>query len=160
MSLTTLAAITGLTPSFLSQFERGKCGANETTIARLCNGLGLSYSNSNNGPPLQHRVVRNYEQCAIQAKDDLWILPLKRSSSADIQVDMIAVQAGARTLVKVANPRHVLRYLIVLNGRIQILSDREYVSLDEGDTFECQITSTVEVSTRDERQASLCCISS
>lgn len=158
MSLRTLAAITGLTPSFLSQFERGKCGANETTIARICDGLGLCYSNVSTGRRLQHSIIRNDIIHGVHMAGDNYSVSLDRFPRGSLQVDTIALRPGVRTLLGGDHASHAIRYLIVTSGRIELCSDRKCLPLGEGDTFECFTGHQIQISSIDQQEVRLICI--
>ncbi|MCR6502796.1 helix-turn-helix domain-containing protein [Shinella sp. CPCC 101442] len=160
MSLRTLAAITGLTPSFLSQFERGKCGANETTIARISNGLDLSYSGLGIGRKLQNRIVHNKENCGFHLVGHTYSVSIDQFSGGRPRVDMIAMRSGERTLLGGKGAAATIRYLIVTHGRITLLYDNQCLTLSVGDTFESFNGHQIEVSSGDQQEVRLICISS
>ena len=67
MGLRELASLTGTTPSFISQFERGESGASIATLVRIAEALGINLADLFTQQTSAGRVTRLGRHPAIQS---------------------------------------------------------------------------------------------
>jgi transcriptional regulator with XRE-family HTH domain len=136
LTLKLLAAHVGITESFLSQIERGKCGASVGTLNQLANALGLSMSDLFDETPIVNsQVLRRAERPELHAEGVTKYL-LTRRPLQNLEVLEGTFEVGAST----GGPEYVhgdsQELVYVLAGTVKLdLGDRSYV-LSRGDSVD------------------------
>jgi transcriptional regulator with XRE-family HTH domain len=147
LSLRELARRVDLSPSFVSQVERGKANPSVGTLYALVSELGVSLNELLGGPAepvellapaswprIAQPVVRSGERGRVQMSGVVW----ERLTPDDPLVDFLHVEysPGSASCPAEDMVRHGGReYGVVVTGRLEVQVGFERYSLDPGDSI-------------------------
>lgn len=134
-TLKQLAALTGLSPSFVSMLENGKTGIAASRLQALAEAFGLSAADllPEAGSRALIQVVREGRRpqvpgLATGVRAEMLVRDLHRS----IQPVLLTLAPGAVHVNAVGHPGE--EFILVIRGRIALVVDGERCELEEGDT--------------------------
>jgi transcriptional regulator with XRE-family HTH domain len=132
-----LASLTGMSASFLSQFERGKTGASTSTLMQIANALGISVADLfDERATSTHRVLKRAMRPALPISDGYRKTLLSQRPLQDFEVYVGEFEVGGSTGDEPYTHGNSHEMVLVLRGVIQVeLSGVRHV-LEEGDSLE------------------------
>ncbi|HEY3313970.1 MAG TPA: XRE family transcriptional regulator [Bacillota bacterium] len=135
MSQTELAVKTGLTPSFVSQFERGLTEPSLATLRRICEVLGVSMFQFLVGDEEVNPLVKKDQRKRIVfPKSNLVHEQLTRSGGRKLDMSYSVLPAGVVSSDEPLN--HACdECIFVLSGRLEIRLGEQLYLVDEGDSI-------------------------
>ena len=135
MTLGETAARTGLSPSFISAFERGLSGASVAALHRLAAACGTTVSELTRGTPARAgRVVRVNQRRVVELGGPAIRMEDLSNDPTALEAQLFVLEAGAGSDGWYAHPGEEL--MLVLDGRVGVwLGEQEYYELDEGDAL-------------------------
>lgn len=137
MSLRTLAAQSGLSPSFLSQLERGRTDASIASLHKIASALSTSVSELLDPNPRNTRGVQRAEgQPSTQISDgsSKFFISPPLMKNVEIYIGRFAV--GGASGEKPHAHDASQEFLIVLSGRVLLELGDESYTLDKHDSIE------------------------
>lgn len=137
LSLRDLASLTGMSASFLSQFERGKTGASTSTLMQIANALGISVADLfDERAASTHKVLKRAMRPALPVSDGYRKTLLSQRPLHDFEVYVGEFEVGGSTGDEPYTHGNSHEMVLVLRGVIQVeLSGVRHV-LEEGDSLE------------------------
>lgn len=137
LTLRQLGEMVGTTASFLSQLERGRSGANTSTLMLIANALGISVSNLfDEGEVSPHRVLKRAERPALALSEGYRKTMLSRRPIHEMEVYSGEFAVGGSTGDLLYTHGNAHEMFIVLRGRLELTLGDERFILDEGDSIE------------------------
>ncbi|MDX1889668.1 XRE family transcriptional regulator [Mycolicibacterium sp. 050158] len=129
--------------SFLSQLERGVCGASVPTLSMIAKALGLSVADLfSDDPASSHRVLRRGERPQIKTASGAMKFMLTRRPLQNLEVLEGVMAPGGSIGSSTHSHGDSQELLLVLAGLVRLtLDDIEY-ELGEGDSIEYRSSST------------------
>ncbi|MBB5750158.1 helix-turn-helix domain-containing protein [Micrococcus sp. TA1] len=135
MGLRELASLTGTTPSFISQFERGESGASIATLVRIAEALGINLADLFTQRSPAGRVTRLGRHPAIQSAGYRKILltppPLQAIEGYRLEFD-----EGEGTGDEPYTHGDAQEIVTVIDGAAEVTIGEEKHVLQPGDTAE------------------------
>ena len=134
LTIEQLAAATGLTKGFISQLERDRTAPSLSSIARICDALGVSLSRifePEPAPALVRRGERPRIDGAIASENHL----LSSRDEARFQAIESVLAPGASAGDELSSLPGEMEFVYVLGGTLQLQVGDETHVLGEGDAF-------------------------
>jgi len=137
MSLRVLGEKSGTTASFISQLERGLCGANASTLIRISDALSISFSDLfEQAAPSLHRVLTHDKRPLLPTASGCRKLLLSQRPIHEIEVYIGEFEPGGSTGEQPYTHGHAHEMLLVLSGEIEHCLGDERFYLKTGDCME------------------------
>jgi len=137
MSLRVLGEKSGTTASFISQLERGLCGANASTLIRISDALSISFSDLfEQAAPSLHRVLTPDKRPLLPTASGCRKLLLSQRPIHEIEVYIGEFEPGGSTGEQPYTHGHAHEMLLVLSGEIEHCLGDERFYLKTGDCME------------------------
>jgi len=137
MSLRLLGEKSGTTASFISQLERGLCGANASTLIRIADALSISFSDLfEQAPPKLHRVLTADKRPLLPTSSGCRKMLLSQRPIHEIEVYLGELELGGSTGEQPYTHGHAHEMLLVLAGEIEHWLGDERFYLKAGDCME------------------------
>jgi len=137
MSLRVLGEKSGTTASFISQLERGLCGANASTLIRMADALSISFSDLfEQAAPSLHRVLTPDKRPLLPTSSGCRKLLLSQRPIHEIEVYIGEFEPGGSTGEQPYTHGHAHEMLLVLSGEIEHCLGDERFYLETGDCME------------------------
>jgi transcriptional regulator with XRE-family HTH domain len=129
--------------SFLSQLERGVCGASIPTLSVIGKALGLSVADLfSDEPASNHRVLRNDERPQIKTSSGATKFMLTRRPLQNLEVLEGVMAPGGSIGSNTHTHGDSQELLLVLSGNIRLTLDDVNYELGTGDSIEYRSSST------------------
>jgi transcriptional regulator with XRE-family HTH domain len=129
--------------SFLSQLERGVCGASVPTLSMIAKALGLSVADLfSDDPANSHRVLRKEERPQIKTASGAMKFMLTRRPLQNLEVLEGVMAPGGSIGSSTHSHGDSQELLLVLAGLVKLTLDDVEYELGEGDSIEYRSSST------------------
>ncbi|WP_369683126.1 helix-turn-helix domain-containing protein [Rhodococcus sp. GA1] len=137
MSVRSLAGHAGVSPSFLSQFERGQCDASVGTLRRICASLGVTPADVLAGiASTGYHLARVHEQPQIHAAGGTRKFVLSRTPSLDVEMYRGEVDPGSCTSEEPYVHGDSTEVLHVVRGEVTYELGGRSIVMTTGDSIE------------------------
>jgi transcriptional regulator with XRE-family HTH domain len=139
LTIEQLAAATGLTKGFISQLERDRTAPSLSSIARICDALGVRLSHifeTEDEPALVRRQERTRLDSAFQTENHL----LSSRDEERFQAIESLVAPGAGAGDELHSLPGEMEFVYVLDGSLEIQVGDETHVLDRGDALTYPLT--------------------
>ncbi|MBP2075869.1 helix-turn-helix domain-containing protein [Oceanobacillus polygoni] len=141
ISINKVSKITGLTPSFISQFERGLTSASIDSIIKLADAIDVKLTmlfSDNVNQESQSKnpvIIRKSERPSLSSGSTNNMLEyLLTHPDSKLEVYLSKLNPGASTSSKFSN-NGVDEFLLILEGKLEIEVENVNYVLSEGDTM-------------------------
>lgn len=137
LSLRQLGEMTGTSASFLSQLERGRSGANTSTLMQIANALGISVADLfEDRSSSTHTVLKRSQRPALPQSEGYRKMLLSQRPIHEFEAYVGDFEVGGSTGAQPYTHGDSHEMLLVLRGTVEVnLGDDRYV-LEEGDSIE------------------------
>ncbi|WP_370360417.1 helix-turn-helix domain-containing protein [Shinella sumterensis] len=137
MSLATLSKATGVSTSFISQFERGICGSRQDTIEPIAGALGRESAAFCSAPLFSiGQIIRCHDRRAVGSYSGIQRAQISHPSDSEFSIEITQYEPGRRIGVpSVHNSVRTMKCLI-LKGSIEFEFECGAVRLYSGDFLE------------------------
>ena len=137
LTLRQLGDLTGTTASFLSQLERGRSGANTSTLMLIANALGISVADLfDERQASPHRVLKRIDRPALPVSEGYRKTLLSQRPIREVEVYVGDFDIGGSTGEIPYTHGNAHEMFLVLRGRLELTLGAETFILDEGDSIE------------------------
>lgn len=135
LSLRDLAALSGISPSALSAFERGFSKPNTGRLSKIAHALGITVPDLLGIPrPAEQIVVRRRDRERLPLNDEGVTIELLYKTSTVLQSQSIIVQPGCGIDEAITHSGE--DFLVVISGEIDVVLDSiETRHLEAGDSM-------------------------
>lgn len=135
MTLAAVAEAAGLSPSYLSQVERGRSTPSLSTLSNIATALGVNLRELFEPETQQIHVTQtSYCSHARQASAPVATLHLSHPAGRwKLEVEQITLQPGAPCLEFAPHPGEAFGF--VLKGVLQVVMEEEQYDLEAGDSI-------------------------
>lgn len=136
-SLRRLGKLTGTSASFLSQIERGRCGASPSTLVQIAGALGISVSDLfAERSPGSHTVLKRSRRPGLPESGGCrkMLITQRPMHEFEVYIGDFDVSGSTGELLYAHGGVHEL--LVVLRGLVEVNLDTESFILEEGDSIE------------------------
>ncbi|KXU37242.1 cupin [Ventosimonas gracilis] len=137
MSLRVLGEKSGTSASFISQLERGLCGANASTLIRIADALSIRFSDLfEQVAPSLHRVLTPDKRPLLPTASGCRKMLLSQRPIHEIEVYIGEFEPGGSTGEQPYTHGQAHEMLLVLSGEIEHWLGDEHFYLKTGDCME------------------------
>jgi len=134
LSLREVAGRSGLTPSFISQVERGRASPSIGSLARIAEVLGVTIGQLFDGVPPTGRLVRRDERRTIRLRGLGEVDEYVTSGQEGLlQVAISTFEPGGRSAEAPFEHEADEECLLLLEGRLEVTVGAETYLLEAGD---------------------------
>lgn len=137
ISLRTLAKLTGTSPSFISQLERGQTGVSLANIVQIADALGVSvgaFFDYADGP--RPAVLRRGDRPTLSTDNGVHKTLITRRPSDSMEVYCGELDIDASTGGAGYTHGDSQEVVIVIHGTVQLALGDEQILMSEGDSLE------------------------
>lgn len=141
ISINKVSKITGLTPSFISQFERGLTNASIDSIIKLVDAIDVKltmlFSENVNQESQSNKpvIIRKSERPSLSSGSTNSMLEyLLTHPDSNLEVYLSKLNPGSSSSSKYSN-NGVEEFLLILEGKLEIEVENVNYVLNEGDTI-------------------------
>jgi transcriptional regulator with XRE-family HTH domain len=138
LTIEQLAAATGLTKGFISQLERDRTAPSLSSIARICDALGVRLSTIFEREPAP-ALVRRLERPAIESAFSTQSHLLSSRDEARFQAIESVVAPGEGAGDELTSLPGEMEFVYVLEGSLELRVGDEVHLLEEGDALTYQL---------------------
>jgi transcriptional regulator with XRE-family HTH domain len=139
LSVRRLAAMAGLSPSLVSQFERGQSNVSIGALRRIAQALGLATADLfDTGEITQHRFVRREDRPVLRAGPGTRKYLISPRPAKHAEVYTAEIGPGGTTSEEPYTHGCSQEILLVLRGRIRCWVGEDSFEMSEGDSVEYQ----------------------
>ncbi len=138
LTIEQLAAATGLTKGFISQLERDRTAPSLSSIARICDALGVRLSTIFEREPAP-ALVRRHERPTIETPFSTRNHLLSSRDEARFQAVESEVAPGAGAGDELTSLPGEMEFVYVLEGSLELRVGDEVHVLNEGDALTYQL---------------------
>jgi transcriptional regulator with XRE-family HTH domain len=138
LTIEQLAAATGLTKGFISQLERDRTAPSLSSIARICDALGVRLSTIFEREPAP-ALVRKHERPAIESSFATQNHLLSSRDEARFQAIESEVAPGEGAGDELTSLPGEMEFVYVLEGSLELRVGDEVHVLDQGDALTYQL---------------------
>lgn len=137
LSIRALSKLAGISPSFLSQIERGISGASIATLMQISEALGIAITDLfDTSEPSSHRVLRYEDRPAVKLAYGCKKMLLSQRPAQQFEVFVGQFDVGGTAGEKPYAHNNSRELLLVQRGTVEVtLGDETYI-LEEGDCIE------------------------
>ena len=137
MTLRDLAAAAGVSPSLVSQFERGQANVSVGVLRRIAQALGLATADLfDAGPGTAHQLVRRRERPKLPAGPGTWKYLVSAAPAKYVEVYTAEIQSGGLTSDEPYAHGSSQEILLVLRGQVTCQVGDTSFEMFEGDSVE------------------------
>ena len=134
LTIEQLAAATGLTKGFISQLERDRTAPSLSSIARICDALGVSLTpSSSRSPPRHSSAATSARRSTPHFPSENHLLSSRDEVRFQAIESVLAPGAGAGD--ELSSLPGEMEFVYVLGGTLQLQVGDETHVLGEGDAF-------------------------
>ena len=134
LTIEQLAAATGLTKGFISQLERDRTAPSLSSIARICDALGVRLSHIFEGEP-EPALVRRQERIQVDSKFPSENHLLSSRDEERFQAIESYVAPGAGAGDELHSLPGEMEFVYVLEGSLELRVGEEQHLLERGDAL-------------------------
>ncbi|WGW11463.1 XRE family transcriptional regulator [Saxibacter everestensis] len=134
-----LALKAGLSPSFISQFERGQSDASMSSLSRICTALGITFGDLFRSEQVLPNLIRRRDRRRIDLKQAGSKYVISRPGMAGVDVCCIEFNVGGST-GEAYSHLGKSELVICINGVVGVELDGELQLLNRGDSVDFQST--------------------
>ncbi len=138
LTIEQLAAATGLTKGFISQLERDRTAPSLSSIARICDALGVRLSTIFEREPAPALVRRN-DRPELESSSSTQNHLLSSRDEARFQAIESEVAPGAGAGDELTSLPGEMEFVYVLEGSLELRVGDEVHVLDQGDALTYQL---------------------
>jgi transcriptional regulator with XRE-family HTH domain len=138
LTIEQLAAATGLTKGFISQLERDRTAPSLTSIARICDALGVRLSTIFEPEPAP-ALVRRHERPTLESSNSTRNHLLSSRDEARFQAIESEVAPGAGAGSELTSLPGEMEFVYVLEGSLELRVGDEVHLLEQGDALTYQL---------------------
>jgi transcriptional regulator with XRE-family HTH domain len=137
LSVRKLAALSGVSASFISQFERGLCDASIGTLRKIAQVLGLTTADLFNYQTRgAHNIVRATERSRLSTSGGTRKYILSTPPAHYAEVYLGEIDPGASTSEEAYSHGDSTELLFVIHGSVEYQLGQELHRLSSGDSIE------------------------
>lgn len=137
LSLRRLGELTGTSASFLSQLERGRCGASTSTLVQIAVALGISVADLfEERSASTHTVLKRSQRPALPELCGCRKTLVSQRPIHEIEVYVGEFDVGGSTGEGLYTHGGAHEMLVVLRGAVEVNLGPESYVLEEGDSIE------------------------
>ena len=139
LTIEQLAAATGLTKGFISQLERDRTAPSLSSIARICDALGVRLSHIFEHDP-EPALIRRGERPAADTRFPTQNYLLSSHEEARFQAIESEIAPGAGAGNELSSLPGEVEFVYVLAGTLELKISKETHLLEAGDALTYQLT--------------------
>jgi transcriptional regulator with XRE-family HTH domain len=139
LTIEQVAAATGLTKGFISQLERDRTSPSLSSIARICDALGVRLSHIFEREP-SPALVRRDERPAVDTYFPTTNHLLSSRDEQRVQVIESEVAPGAGAGDELYSLPGEIEFVYVLEGTLELVVGEERLTLHEGDALTYELS--------------------
>lgn len=137
LSIREVAGRAGVSPSFLSQFERGLSDASVGSLRQICQAIGTTPAEIMAPKVLtDHAVIRSHERVGFEGTAGTRKFPVSSQPSEAVEVYLGEIDPGVATSDKAYAHGDSVEIVYVLNGKISYEIGSSQIDLESGDSIE------------------------